>query len=259
VQDGHTRDLNITFSRGSELDGGDFSPIQPLMFPGEDVMTPALCSAICTGFKFFGVQDTNNCFCGNDYGNQGGKAPEDDCDSPCSGDSSAMCGGPFRNSIYAQPSTALNSISNKLASANEQIIVSNLTGTCLTVLGEDVMPFNVMNTQPCQSGRSSQRWIYDPSTGKICSGLNGYCLFTYATGLRTRVPSDFLFAAPKKASEWAFNQTSGAIFIADGCSALLNIADAVLDGSEPIHVDSSVPNACHSPKDNEVWHFETPV
>eukprot|EP00747_Dinoflagellata_sp_TGD_P003024 gnl/TRDRNA2_/TRDRNA2_106637_c0_seq1.p1 gnl/TRDRNA2_/TRDRNA2_106637_c0~~gnl/TRDRNA2_/TRDRNA2_106637_c0_seq1.p1 ORF type:complete len:203 (+),score=38.69 gnl/TRDRNA2_/TRDRNA2_106637_c0_seq1:350-958(+) len=72
---------------------------------GGDAMTPSLCSALCTGFKFFGVQFGYNCFCGDDYGNQGGKAPESDCGSPCTGDSSIMCGGSSRNSIYAQPTS----------------------------------------------------------------------------------------------------------------------------------------------------------
>jgi hypothetical protein len=152
------RDLNITFSRGSELDGGDFSPIQPLTFPGADVMTPALCSAICTGFKFFGVQDGSNCFCGNDYGNQGGKAPEGDCDSPCPGDSSAMCGGPFRNSIYAQPpSTALSTTSNKLASADTTPMFS---GKCTFMLTPDPS-----SPQPPTPGSSTENVSFVDGTG----------------------------------------------------------------------------------------------
>jgi hypothetical protein len=61
------------------------------------MMTPEFCSGLCKGFKFFGVQ-TNGCFCGDDYGNQGGKTPESDCNAP-----SIMCGADYRNSIYAQP------------------------------------------------------------------------------------------------------------------------------------------------------------
>jgi hypothetical protein len=72
-------------------------------------MTPAVCSTLCFGFKFFGVQFGGGCFCGNDYGNQGGKAPDSDCDTACGGDPSIKCGGAYKNSIYAQPSTGLNS------------------------------------------------------------------------------------------------------------------------------------------------------
>jgi hypothetical protein len=70
---------------------------------GAAVMTPHLCSVICTGYKFFGLQE-NQCFCGNEYGNQGGKASSDsECDYPCPGDNSTMCGASHHNSIYAQP------------------------------------------------------------------------------------------------------------------------------------------------------------
>jgi hypothetical protein len=63
-------------------------------------MTPTACAAQCTCFKFFGVQNGDNCFYGGDYGNQGGKAPESDCNAPCTGDHSIVGGGPSRNSIY---------------------------------------------------------------------------------------------------------------------------------------------------------------
>eukprot|EP00966_Prymnesium_polylepis_P268020 6191822-Prymnesium_polylepis.1 len=64
-------------------------------------MTPTLCSTLCTGFKFIGVQNGYQCFCGNDYGNAGGKDSETACSSPCSGNQSIMCGAPVHNSIYA--------------------------------------------------------------------------------------------------------------------------------------------------------------
>jgi hypothetical protein len=66
-------------------------------------MTPVACAAQCTGFKFFGVQDGFSCFCGDDYGKKYGPAPESDCNVPCTGDSSIMCGGGRRNSIYTIP------------------------------------------------------------------------------------------------------------------------------------------------------------
>jgi hypothetical protein len=39
------------------------------------------------------------CSCGDDYG-EFGEADEDECDAPCSGDSTQMCGGGWRNSIW---------------------------------------------------------------------------------------------------------------------------------------------------------------
>ena len=73
------------------------------------VMTVATCSGMCKGFKFFGVQDGYSCFCGNSYGIQGGKAPESDCNVPCTGNPIEMCGAGYRNSIYAQPNATTSS------------------------------------------------------------------------------------------------------------------------------------------------------
>jgi hypothetical protein len=62
-------------------------------------MTATICNGMCQGFKYFGLQAGGECYCGNDYGN--GKAPETECNSPCTGASGEICGGNLRNSIYA--------------------------------------------------------------------------------------------------------------------------------------------------------------
>ena len=64
-------------------------------------MTAATCNGQCQGFKYFGLQNGNACFCGNDYGNKGGKAPETECNMTCTGSSAEMCGSSEHNSIYA--------------------------------------------------------------------------------------------------------------------------------------------------------------
>ncbi|XP_032240472.1 WSC domain-containing protein ARB_07867 [Nematostella vectensis] len=62
--------------------------------------TPITCCARCRvrGYRYCGVQDGNNCFCGNGYGKHGEGA---NCILSCTGDSSIKCGGVWRNSIYA--------------------------------------------------------------------------------------------------------------------------------------------------------------
>jgi hypothetical protein len=149
------------------------------------------------------------------------------------------------------------SADNAKRDAINEMIVSNLTGTCLTVLGDAQLPFNVMNMQPCDSGLSSQRFIRNSSTGTICSALNGYYLFAFGN------PShryDFLMVAPSSAfnhqvSYWAFNQATGAIYVADDCTCVMDITDAVQDGSEPVHMNCEVDEMCNNPATNEVWHF----
>ncbi len=52
------------------------------------------------GFLYAGLQNSNQCFCGNSYGEHGA-APIEDCKSECKGNSEQICGGSWRNSIYS--------------------------------------------------------------------------------------------------------------------------------------------------------------
>ncbi|PAA51448.1 hypothetical protein BOX15_Mlig015164g2 [Macrostomum lignano] len=66
-------------------------------------MTVSKCNAICKEeypmTKFFGVQNGNLCFCGNDYGNYGVRR-DGHCDKPCGGAKGEKCGGELLNSVY---------------------------------------------------------------------------------------------------------------------------------------------------------------
>jgi hypothetical protein len=64
--------------------------------------TVEYCNALCAplGSNFFGLQAGHACFCGNTFGSQG-KAAAKECDSTCTGNSSEICGGLKRNSVYA--------------------------------------------------------------------------------------------------------------------------------------------------------------
>ena len=68
---------------------------------GSSNITPLTCNDLCKedGYTFFGVQSTNQCFCGNSYGKHG-KMPESSCSRKCTADNAYICGGTWRNSIY---------------------------------------------------------------------------------------------------------------------------------------------------------------
>ena len=51
-------------------------------------------------YQYYSVQDGGQCFCGNSFGNHGGKAPENECNMPCHGNASEPCGGYEHNTIY---------------------------------------------------------------------------------------------------------------------------------------------------------------
>eukprot|EP00903_Cladosiphon_okamuranus_P015353 g14179.t1 len=64
-------------------------------------LTPTSCAAFCAGFKYMGLQYSQDCFCGDTYYTAERDAvPTDMCTMPCNGDESLICGGPWANSIY---------------------------------------------------------------------------------------------------------------------------------------------------------------
>merc|ERR1740130_2562500 len=54
----------------------------------------------CAGYQYFGLQWHSYCYCGDDYGSFGPAESEDECDTPCRGDATTMCGGGWRHSVY---------------------------------------------------------------------------------------------------------------------------------------------------------------
>ena len=59
------------------------------------------CATLCAGFTHFGLQYGNQCFCDNANSMAQGRLSDAECDAPCSGDESQMCGGTWKNSIYS--------------------------------------------------------------------------------------------------------------------------------------------------------------
>ncbi|KAK3901802.1 WSC domain-containing protein [Staphylotrichum tortipilum] len=76
--------------------------------PRQD-MTVEMCAGFCKGFKYFGVESTSECFCGDELGGQA--APEEECSELCGGNPAEWCGGPDRLNIYAVESSAAESTS----------------------------------------------------------------------------------------------------------------------------------------------------
>ena len=64
-------------------------------------MTPQKCTSLCLdqGFAYAGVQNGNQCFCGNDRPLN--PAPAGDCKKKCDGDSSQKCGAAWRMNVFS--------------------------------------------------------------------------------------------------------------------------------------------------------------
>jgi len=61
--------------------------------------TVGACYAACKGYTYFGVQEGEQCFCGDRYDTYG-QVPETDCQMGCEVKPDQICGGFWRNSIY---------------------------------------------------------------------------------------------------------------------------------------------------------------
>ena len=63
-------------------------------------MTNEMCQCHCLseGKALAGTQNFHICYCGDVVPPE--QKPEAECDMPCKGNSSQICGGYFRNSVY---------------------------------------------------------------------------------------------------------------------------------------------------------------
>ena len=64
-------------------------------------MTIGKCKNYCfgKGFTYAGVQNGNECFCGNEI-NPSAPKPSSECNKQCTGDRSQTCGGGCRLNVY---------------------------------------------------------------------------------------------------------------------------------------------------------------
>ena len=65
-------------------------------------MTIELCLETCRskGYTYAGVQSNSQCFCGNSYGKHGIDTISS-CSTACTGNNLQVCGGSWRNMVYA--------------------------------------------------------------------------------------------------------------------------------------------------------------
>jgi hypothetical protein len=68
----------------------------------ESTMTVQRCESICTGFKYFGLQASSYCFCGQSFAQPTQHKGEGECDRVCTGDKAQKCGGGWRNAVYSR-------------------------------------------------------------------------------------------------------------------------------------------------------------
>lgn len=74
-------------------------------------MSNAKCVEHCSkkGYKLAGTEWSRECFCGNVFRNAR-RLPEEQCDSPCDGDSKDACGGDWALTVYSKDGTGVNTV-----------------------------------------------------------------------------------------------------------------------------------------------------
>ncbi|KAJ6481817.1 hypothetical protein C8R45DRAFT_312764 [Mycena sanguinolenta] len=74
----------------------------------ETALTPASCIKKCSGLRFSlsGVENGNECFCGNTLINNPIEARDDHCSTPCSGNATQNYGGSWRIMNFQQDAAA---------------------------------------------------------------------------------------------------------------------------------------------------------
>ncbi|KAJ6597228.1 glycoside hydrolase superfamily [Mycena vulgaris] len=102
------------------------------------VLTPVACQLACAGkgLAIAGVQNGNECYCGNVFV---GGAPADgassDCNVPCAGASSLMCGGGYRMAIYTSTIASVGDFWQTTWDRAKQLTALNLSPINFTTFG----------------------------------------------------------------------------------------------------------------------------
>jgi hypothetical protein len=60
------------------------------------------CAYWCREYKYFGIESTDICFCGNELKGNPVKVNDAECLIPCPGDPTLACGGPLKTRVYTK-------------------------------------------------------------------------------------------------------------------------------------------------------------
>lgn len=185
--------------------------------------TIELCAASCKGFKYFGMEYANECYCGNTLGvgsvNETSSSPNlNGCSMLCKGNTKEYCGGPGRLDVYmlktitpASQSTTSTSTSISASSSSSSTSASSsstLTSSTSSVTPTPTGPITVTNVpnynylgcySEATTGRALSGSQPTPPTGGFtiescktsCSAFQ-YFGMEYSNELVSYPPSHFL-------------------------------------------------------------------
>ncbi|KLU85054.1 hypothetical protein MAPG_04086 [Magnaporthiopsis poae ATCC 64411] len=91
---------NYTFN-GCVTEGNGTRALSELAFVS-DAMTLQDCATFCDAYKYFGVEYSRECYCGNAFNNGSVPVPAAECSMVCSGNGLQFCGAGNRLSSYGK-------------------------------------------------------------------------------------------------------------------------------------------------------------
>uniref|UniRef100_A0A8W8I6X5 WSC domain-containing protein n=1 Tax=Magallana gigas TaxID=29159 RepID=A0A8W8I6X5_MAGGI len=117
-------------------------------------MTVDSCRKTCTDlkFKYYGVEWSSQCFCGNQLLNVR-KMREGDCLKPCAGDRTQACGGNYRIAVYENPQYIPTAIVRKE-------FVGCYIDQKARILGEKMTSHTAMTVNSCRKTCSDLNFKY---------------------------------------------------------------------------------------------------
>ncbi|XP_071103917.1 uncharacterized protein [Haliotis cracherodii] len=143
----------------------------PSAYMTSSSMTPDVCISHCKqkGYRYAGVEYTNQCFCGDSHTRYALASKETECNSKCQGDFAQTCGGAYRISVYA---TAQDQIT--------QGSCGGMPGSCFPALKSSLtlkgLKLALVSKHPCLNGvcRNEASCVAVSELGFKCICQKGY-------------------------------------------------------------------------------------
>jgi len=118
--------------------------------------SPDFCHTFCAGFAYFGLEYGYECWCGDVVRDASEQRPETECNMPCTGDETKLCGAGYRLSLYHNvppaPANTTTSTTTVIATittpTNTTTVIATTTtpANTTTVLSTTTNPVNTTIT-----------------------------------------------------------------------------------------------------------------
>ncbi|XP_063410475.1 uncharacterized protein LOC134693567 [Mytilus trossulus] len=103
-----------------------------------------MCVQLCMGNRYWGLQYSSECYCGNVLENSGvyNETDDSECNKECLGNSSQICGGKWRNSVYELTQTTNTEIITSVVTSSTELTTPEKS----TVTTEPTMQTSALST-----------------------------------------------------------------------------------------------------------------